>query len=105
MSAASPLLLVSGFGDHDTGGGLYAWSGGAVERVDRLSSCGIHVRGNALARTLISTGEVDSRAEVLLYDELGVRNYLRVDDVVEPHGLIWSPEGREVIVVSTGNDS
>jgi acetolactate synthase-1/2/3 large subunit len=92
------LALVSGLGD-DTGGGIYAFDGRAVEPIDRISTTGLAVRDGRLARLLWSSGEAGSVGEILIYDAHGVQRYWRVDELREGHDLTW--EGDSLLAVST----
>jgi hypothetical protein len=94
-------LLVSGFGER-SGGGIFAVSGSRVEQVDSLSSTGLAVAGGRLARLVRSATE-HYGSELLLYDAQGVERYVRLDDVVDPHDVIW--DGRHYVVASTTANS
>jgi len=98
LAPNSDVLVVSGFGD-DVGGGLFAYDGGDVERIDRLSSTGLAVAGGRVARFLRSPVDVDSGSELLVYDEQGVERYLRLDGVTDPHDVAW--DGADLIAVAT----
>jgi len=49
---AGYVVLASGLGDEDTGGGLFAFDGSVIERLDRLSSTGLSLAGHRLLRLL-----------------------------------------------------
>jgi hypothetical protein len=83
----------------NTGGGLFCWDGKALEQIDTLSSTGLAVTKGRLGRLLWSTGHAGSVGELLLYDARGIRSYVRVDDLWEPHDLHF--DGDECIAVST----
>jgi hypothetical protein len=91
-------LLASGFG-YDTGGGLFAVREGGVERLDGLSTTGITLAGNRLVRLLRAPEEPGYGSELLVYDERGVVQYLRLEDVDDPHDVHW--DGSNFVVVST----
>ena len=96
------VLLISGAGDRDTGGGLCALDGEVVERIDRVSSAGLTYFDGRLARFL--RGPVCAGGgEVLLYDRHGISHYLRIDEVSDGHYMAW--DGQCLIVASTGNNS
>jgi acetolactate synthase-1/2/3 large subunit len=100
--ASDLLLLVSGAGDNDTGGGLCSFDGASIERIDRVSTAGMAVFDGHLARLLrvpFSTGG----GELLVYDHRGVSHYLRVDELCDAHYLAWN--GTHLVVTSTGTNS
>ncbi|MGA9567918.1 MAG: hypothetical protein WBS19_20495 [Candidatus Korobacteraceae bacterium] len=88
------ILLVGGAGDGDTGGGLYAVDAAASKLIDRVSSAGITLFDDRLAR-LLRTPLHTGGGEILVYDKRGVSNYLRVDELSDPHYLIW--DGQHLI--------
>lgn len=95
------VLLVSCLGDDDTGGGLFSYDGDRVERIDRLSTTGISLAGDRLVRVLWSRGA--GPGETLIYDSRGVQKYLRVDELWEPHDIVW--DGDHFIAVSPMQNS
>jgi len=95
--SADVTLLVSGFGER-SGGGIFAVSDWGVEQVDSLSSTGLAVACGRLARLVRSATE-HYGSELLLYDGSGVERYVRLDDVVDPHDVIW--DGSHYVVAST----
>ena len=94
-------LLVSGFGER-SGGGIFAVSGRGVEQVDSLSSTGLAVARGRVARLVRSATE-HYGSELLLYDANGVDRYVRLDDVVDPHDVVW--DGTHYVVASTTANS
>lgn len=94
-------LLVSAFGDR-SGGGIFAVSGGRVEQIDSLSSTGLAVADGRLARIVRSATE-HYGSELLNYDGHGVERYVRLDEVVDPHDVVW--DGGHYIVASTTANS
>ena len=95
-------LLVSGFGER-SGGGIFAVSPDCgVEQVDSLSSTGLAVARGRVARLVRSATE-HYGSELLLYDSHGVERYVRLDDVVDPHDVIW--DGSHYVVASTTANS
>lgn len=94
-------LLVSGFGER-SGGGIFAVSGTRVEQVDSLSSTGLAAAGGRLARLARSATE-HYGSELLLYDAHGVERYARLDDVVDPHDIVW--DGSHYVVAATTANS
>ena len=95
-------LLISCLGD-DTGGGLFSYEGGVPEQIDTLSTTGITQAGEEFGRLLWSSGEAGSVGELLVYDEVGVRSYGRIDSLREPHDLLWT--GSSFVSVSTMTNS
>src|SRR5205814_9926854 len=82
------VLLASCAGD-DTGGGLFAFDGRAVEAIDRLSSSGIYADGDQFLRVLWNPSDLDSIAELLVYDAQGVKRYHRLDSLSGVHEILW----------------
>jgi hypothetical protein len=97
------VVLASCLGDEDTGGGLFSFDGHCIERIDRLSSTGLSIAGDRLARLLRSRGDTDAPGEILIYDAHGVRGYHRVDGLADPHDILW--DGEHFIVVSSFTNS
>jgi acetolactate synthase-1/2/3 large subunit len=94
-------VLLASSQDEDTGGGLFAFDGRNVERIDRLSSGGLCLAEGRLVRSLWSE-LADAPGEVLTYDDRGVARYLRLDSLEAPHDIAW--DDRHLVVVSTGNN-
>ena len=95
-------LVISCSGDGDTGGGLCIFDGKVLETVDRVSTAGLHLaekRFFRLLRTPLCTG----RGEILVFDQCGVKQYLRIDELSDSHNLTW--DGSHIIVASTGTNS
>jgi hypothetical protein len=92
------VLLASGFG-YDTGGGLFAVREDGVEQLDGLSTTGLTLAGERLVRLLRAPEEPGYGSELLVYDERGVVQYLRLEDVDDPHDVRW--DGSSFVVVST----
>jgi acetolactate synthase I/II/III large subunit len=57
--------------------------------------------GERLARVLWTPGP--GPGEILIYDSKGVQNYLRIDDLWEPHDLLW--HGSNLVAVSPMQNS
>ncbi|MFC4533032.1 DUF4915 domain-containing protein [Sphaerisporangium dianthi] len=94
-------LLASCFDAHHTiGGGLFAING-SVEEIDRVSSTGLTTADGMLFRCLWSAE--GSPAELVAYDETGVRRYHRLDDVSTPHDILVV-DGRVLVVATTQNE-
>jgi acetolactate synthase I/II/III large subunit len=94
-------LLVSGFGER-SGGGIFVVCGARVEQIDSLSSTGLAVADGRVARLVRSATE-HYGSELLLYDARGVARYVRLDDVVDPHDVVW--DGTRYVVASTTANS
>jgi acetolactate synthase-1/2/3 large subunit len=94
-------LLASCFDAHHTvGGGLFAL-GAKLEGVDGISSTGMCVADGMLYRCLWSAE--GSPAELVVYDETGVRRYQRLDDVSTPHDILVA-DGQVFVVATTQNE-
>lgn len=97
-------LVASGFGDVDTGGGLFTFDGQSVERVDWMSCAGLDYADGRFARLSIGHGgQAALVGEVLLYDNQGISHYLRVDQLKEPHDVRLADGG--MLAVSTSTNS
>src|ERR1700688_2246065 len=92
------VVCATTFGDLTTGGGLFALENGRIEAIDRVSSLGLATNGRRVARVLHCAPDVGEVAEVVISDERGVTHYLRLDDVVAAHDVVW--DRNELIVVS-----
>ena len=95
-------VVISCSGDGDTGGGLCIFDGKRVETVDRVSTAGLCLaesRFFRLLRTPLCTGS----GEILVYDQCGVKQYLRIDELSDSHNMTW--DGSHLIVASTGMNS
>lgn len=96
--AASDVLIVSAFGDDLSGGGLFVLDGSHVERIDRIATTGIAFDGKLFARTLRCPPADATLAEIAIYDERGVRRYLRLDAAAAAHDIAF--DGDDIVVVS-----
>lgn len=95
-------LVVSGFGE-DTGGGLYRLAEGGFEQIDALSSTGLAVRHDRVARFLRAPGDQTSTGELLVYDATGVLSYHRLDAVADAHDALY--DGDLLVVASSASNS
>lgn len=95
-------MLISGFGDRDTGGGLFAFDGATVQRIDSISSTGLAFNGKHLVRALRGTGP-NSPGELVTYDARGVQSYWRIDELRDAHDVIW--DGARLVAVSAESNS
>lgn len=94
-------LLISGAGDGSTGGGLCTLENDQVQLIDRVSTAGITIFDRRLARLLrapLSTGG----GEILIYDQHGICQYLRIDELSDAHYMAW--DGYHLVVSSTGTN-
>lgn len=83
------------------GAGLFVREPGGWRRLDHLASTGLAVSpdGQQVARALWTSDDPQTHGELLISDATGVLRYLRVDELQEPHGLVW--DGDHVVAVST----
>lgn len=105
-SDLDPVVFASCNGHDETGGGLVAIHDGALEQLDQLSSSGLYVdeesagdgkRGSRLFRLLHGNAYAGGAAELLVYDERGVRQYLRLDGAGEAHDVFAHADGFSVV--------
>lgn len=97
------ILLASGVGGDDTGGGLFSFDGQSLTRIDRLGCTGLWCDETTFARLLWAPSDTESTAELLVYDRAGVARYARLDGVSDPHDIIW--DGANYVVVSSSTNS
>lgn len=95
-------LVVSGFGE-DTGGGLYRLVEGGFSQVDALSSTGLAVGRDRVARFLRAPGDQTSNGELLVYDTKGLLAYHRLDAVPDAHDAVY--DGDLLVVASSASNS
>ena len=95
-------LLISCVGDIDTGGGLFSYDGSQLQTIDRIATTGICVTRTHLFRTFWTVDE-NSVGEVIVYDARGVERYYRVDELADPHDVLW--DGNCLIAVSSLKNS
>lgn len=98
---AGRILVASCLGDGDTGGGLFAIDGGRVDTIDRISCTGLCLADGRLCRALWTGGA--AAGELVLYDSLGVERYYRVDQLADPHDVIW--DGTHFVAASALNNA
>ena len=92
------VLIAAAFGDAGSGGGLFALDGSRAERIDRISTMGLSVDGEYLARAFRFRAQDAIGAEIVVYDAAGVQRYLRLDEAASVHDIVL--EGENVAVVS-----
>ena len=88
LARSDLVLLISCFGDDDTGGGLFAFDGQDVTCIDRVSSTGLCLAGDRLIRLLRSAEGVGCGGEMVEYDQRGITRYLRIS-ANTPVPAIW----------------
>jgi hypothetical protein len=97
-----PLRLVISSGhNRPDGSGLFHYDGSAVRVIDVFPSAGLATYGSRLYR--VSPLRQGDGAEILVYDERGIRSYLRIDDVGDPHDVLALDETRLLCVSSRDN--
>lgn len=98
-----PLLLASVPGNGGGPGGVFAVGQDGCELLDPIPTTGMAVSpdGSQLARLSWIDGHTE-RSELLVSDGQGLLTYRRLDEVEEPHSLLW--RGDELIAVSTGSN-
>jgi acetolactate synthase-1/2/3 large subunit len=101
-NVADGILLISGAGDGDTGGGLCAFEDDNIRIIDRVSTAGITFFDGRLAR-LLRTRVSAGGGEILIYDSRGVLHYFRIDELSDAHYMAW--DGQHLVICSTGNNS
>jgi hypothetical protein len=95
-------LVVSGFGE-ETGGGLYRLVKGGFAQIDALSSTGLAVRHDRVARFLRAPGDQTSTGELMVYDATGLLSYHRLDGVPDAHDATY--DGDLLVVASSASNS
>lgn len=83
------------------GAGLFVRDPGGWRRLDHLASTGLAVSpdGQQVARALWTSDDPQTHGELIISDATGALRYLRVDELQEPHGLVWDRD--DVVAVST----
>lgn len=101
----STQIVITAFGDRDTGGGAFALEGEGLRRLDWLASTGLAVdgAGGRVARLLRDAGEPGGCGELLVSDARGIELYRRIDALADAHDAIWF-DGR-LVVASTSTNS
>ena len=83
------IALISGFDDDGTSGGVFGYDGRTVTQLDELPCTGLAVHDGLLARVLRGPAAV-SRAALLLHDSTGNVTDVAVEDLVDPHDILWT---------------
>ncbi|MGX7681467.1 DUF4915 domain-containing protein [Jatrophihabitans sp. DSM 45814] len=97
-------LLASSPATEGGGGGVYLVGPDGAELLDAVPTSGMCASpdGSRLGR-LAWAPQDNVRSELFITDSTGLLLYRRLDDVSEPHSMLW--DGDEIIVVSTHTDS
>ncbi len=103
LGSATPRVIASAQGSDSQSGGVFAVSEDGCELLDSLPTTGMAISPDAtrLARLTWLDGNNDL-SELVVSDASGLLTYRRLDDVREPHSLMWL--GRELYAVSTGSN-
>lgn len=99
------VLLVSAPGTEGGTAGVFALAGGAPpELVDSIPTTGMAVSpdGTKLARLTWPATNLH-RSDLIITDRTGLLLYRRVDELEEPHSLLWLDDG--LVAVSTMTNS
>lgn len=104
MTALLPGFLTSSPGTEGGGGGLLYVESGRGDLVDPLPTTGMCLSpdGSKLAR-LVWTPHDNAGSALYISDHTGLLLYRRLDEVSEPHSLLWVDD--QIIVVSTHTNS
>ena len=105
------VALISGFDDEGASGGMFAYDGRKVDQLDELPCTGLGVQDGMLARVL-RRPEAVSRAALLLHDSDGDVTDVAVDDLVDPHDILWTGDAyaiacagaNKIVFVSPGGE-
>jgi acetolactate synthase-1/2/3 large subunit len=97
------VVLVSCFGDRETGGGLFALDADGARRIDSLSSTGLDVADGELIRCLLGSWERHDPADVVAYDSRGVLRYVRVDAAHDAHDVLWHDDAYAIASTMTNS--
>jgi len=98
-------IVITAFGDRDTGGGAFVLEGEQVRRLDWLASTGLAVddAGGRVARLLRDGGDPEGCGELLVSDARGIQLYRRIDALADAHDAIWHDGA--LVVASTSTNS
>ena len=97
------ILLISGLEQRGSGG-LFVFDGSDLVTIDRRSSTGLAVTETTVGRLLQTSVDYPPRAQLFVYDEIGVKEFQRLDDLVDPHDLV--PVGDKAwLAVSSSRNS
>lgn len=97
-----PQIAISSGNERDTfSGGLFILQAGEVTTVDLLPTAGLFQRGRSFYR--VASLRQHDGAELLVYDDLGVARYLRLDGVHDPHDISVLDDGTLACVSPSSN--
>lgn len=99
------VLIVSSPGTEGGAAGIFALGRDALpELVDPIPTTGMALSpdGTRLARLTWPEGDV-GRSDLIISDRTGLLLYRRIDDLEEPHSLLWLEDG--LVAVSTMTNS
>jgi uncharacterized protein (TIGR03032 family) len=82
------VALISGFDDDTGGGGLFAFDGHGVERLDDLPTTGVAPATGGLARVLRGRDD-DPGSHFIRYEADGTKHEAYVEGLVDPHDIAW----------------
>jgi Domain of unknown function (DUF4915) len=102
LGRGDSVLLISGLDERATGG-LFVFDGSDLVAIDRLSSTGIAVTETTVGRLVQSPVDYPPGAQFFVYDQIGVKEFRRLDEVVDPHDLVPFGDGEWLAVSSTRN--
>ncbi len=95
-------LIVSAGNERDVfAGGLFILEGDGINPIDLLPTGGLHADERQVCR--VASKRQHEGAEVLVYDAEGVRRYLRVDGVDDPHDILVLDDGAMLCVSPFSN--
>ena len=64
--------------------------GREISKVDSMTTMGLCVAGDRLARLLKSPDATETLTELLVYDARGIERYYRFDGMGDPHDIYWT---------------
>jgi hypothetical protein len=83
-------------------GGLFVVRDGIVSRIDWLPTAGLAAHGRRFYR--VASQRQHDGAELLIYDDVGVASYRRIDGLDDPHDLLVRGDGT-ILCTSPSADS
>ncbi len=102
LGRGDSVLLISGLNERAIGG-LFVFDGSDLITIDRLSSTGIAVTETTVGRLVQSSVDYPPGAQFFVYDQIGVKEFRRLDEVVDPHDLLPFGDGAWLAVSSIRN--
>lgn len=92
MAAAVAEVLLVSAGARATRGGIFALDGTAFEKIDPIGSQGLHYAHGRLVRAL-DNGPKLNTSELLVYDDRGAQQWLRVNSLRASHDVLVREDG------------